>query len=723
MALSLPLLGSSANSQIQIKKTNTETIFSEVGSQLDIADSLKKEELMPQKQDILVLISEVVIVGLEGHPDEGRLRTEAYDAMSIKPGSRVSRLELKRDLNALYATGWFSGLEIDPVDTALGVRLLVKVQPNPIFSGVEITPNNSLLTDAVINDIFAIDFGKTLNLNSLNLRMNKLKNWYSERGYSLARISGPNRINANGIVQLKVQEGTIKDIDFVFINEEGNSFKENGKPVKGKTRDWVILRQLKSKPGSIFNRKTLEEDIKRLYGLGLFSDVKVTLKPIAGEPGKLKIVLGITEQRTGTLTGGIGYSGAQGVFGSASLQEKNLFGRSWSSGFDFNYGEYGALVSFSLTDPWIKGVKHKTSFRSSVFISREAPQEFRAENGVKVIGVSDYYEAPGSTSTSTAYSINSAHGGGVGGPFASIDAAKAANANVSWFDYKGDSILLNRTGGNFSFSRALNGGDPFKKSDWSVLLGMDIQQVQPIDYASQDRPYGVVNTSYNNGTATNGDIVCIAFNCATENTLLGVKGAISYNKLNDLRNPTSGHYARFNSEQYISVGENSPSFNRARGTYSYFIPMNVLKLHKGCRPKNGEKFSCPQALGFQFKAGTIVGELPPYEAFCLGGSKSIRGWGSCNLGVARRYGEASAEYRVPIWRMISGNLFVDAGTDFDSQKDVPGNPGELLGKEGTGFSVGSGLSFNTPLGPLRIEVASENLDGDKRYNIGFGWKF
>ena len=205
--------------------------------------------------------------------------------------------------------------------------------------------------------------------------------------------------------------------------------------------------------------------------------------------------------------------------------------------------------------------------------------------------------------------------------------------------------------------------------------------------------------------------------------MVGFKGAISYNKLNDSRNPTSGHFAQINSEQYISVGDNSPTFNRARTSFSKFIPLNLFKIHKGCRPKDGDKLSCPQAIGFQIKAGTISGELPPYEAFCLGGPKSIRGWRSCDLGVARHFGEASAEYRLPIWRMISGNLFVDAGTDFNSQKDVPGNPGELLGKSGSGYSIGSGLSFNTPVGPLRIEVASKDFTSDVRYNIGFGWKF
>ncbi|WP_413293906.1 BamA/TamA family outer membrane protein [Prochlorococcus sp. MIT 0603] len=686
----------------------------------DIADRKDNKEIAENED--LVLISEVVITGLESHPEKVRLEYAAYDAMTVRPGSRVSKSELKRDLNAIFTTGWFSGLEIEAIDTALGVKLIVDVKPNPVFTEVIVNPEDSLITKKALKDIFKTDFGKTLNLNVLKLRMNKLKEWYSERGYSLARISGPNRVTSNGKVQLEVQEGTIEDIKVIFLDDEGNSVKENGKPIRGKTKTWVINRELLSKPGAIFNRKNLEADIKRLYGLALFSDIKVSLKPVTGEPGKIEIILGITEQRTGSLTGGIGWSGSQGFFGSAGLQEKNLLGRSWSSDINFTYGEYGALISFSLTDPWIKGDKHRTSFRTSVFISRDVPQEFRSSKG-HILGVSDYAQGTGSSPGSRVYDIDFAHSGVNNSAFSSVSAAKASDSNTSWFDYEGDSVLLHRTGGNFSFSRPLNGGNPYKKATWSVLLGMDFQKVKPIDYSAQDRPYGAKAINVVNNTALNNDVICIAFNCAKENTLVGFRGGMSRNKLNNPRNPTSGTFLSIGTEQYISVGENSPTFNRAKATYSYFIPINWLKLHKGCKPKAGEDLACPQTLAFQLKGGSIVGDLPPYEAFCLGGSKSIRGWSACDLAVAKRYGEASVEYRVPVWRMVSANVFVDAGTDFGSQADVPGNPGGLLHKKGKGFSVGSGLSFNTPVGPLRIEAASQDLEGDWRYNVGFGWKF
>ena len=44
-------------------------------------------------------------------------------------------------------------------------------------------------------------------------------------------------------------------------------------------------------------------------------------------------------------------------------------------------------------------------------------------------------------------------------------------------------------------------------------------------------------------------------------------------------------------------------------------------------------------------------------------------------------------------------------------------------KPGSGFSVGPGVVINTPVGPIRIEAATQDLSDNWRYNIGIGWKF
>jgi outer membrane protein insertion porin family len=224
------------------------------------------------------------------------------------------------------------------------------------------------------------------------------------------------------------------------------------------------------------------------------------------------------------------------------------------------------------------------------------------------------------------------------------------------------------------------------------------------------------------------DIICIGFtqndgSCPAENTLISFIASTSRNNLNNAVNPTSGNRLSVGTEQFVSMGENSPFFNRMRASYSFFIPAKFINFTKSCRSSNSTSEDCPQAIGFQLKAGTILGDLPPYEAFCMGGTSSVRGWASCDLAVSKSFVEGTIEYRFPVWRMISGTFFVDAGSDLGSQKDVPGKPGKLLKKSGSGYSLGGGVGVKTPIGPLRLDIASKELSGDWRYTLGVGWKF
>ena len=615
-----------------------------------------------------VLITEVVIEGIAGHPEQERVELAAYDAMTVRPGSRVTREELKVDLDAIYATGWFSDVRIEPVNGPLGVQLVVQVVPNPVLTEVVLLPEDNEIPPQVIEDAFSSDYGRTLNLAELQLRMKELQTWYSSEGYALARVTGPTRVSPSGVVELKVVIGTVAGVEVQFLNKEGETTNDKGEPIRGKTKPWVVTREISIKPGEPFNRNQLEADIKRLYGTSLFSDVKVTLKPVSGDPGNVNIVLGIVEQSTGSLSGGLGYSQSQGVFGQVQLQDSNLFGRAWNLALNLTYGQFGGLANFTFTDPWIKGDKHRTSFRTSIFLSREVPQVFQSQDNGDIVTVTDYED----NKSSTAYEI-SRDNNPAGRKFDDVGEASDLFPEESWFDYQGDTVALQRVGGNIIFARPLNGGDPYKNAPWQLLVGMNVQSVRPINFEGSTRIYGTPSRGIDD-SIPNENIICISYNCATENNLAGLRLAATYNSLNDPRNPTSGNFFSFGTEQFVSVGENSPTFNRVKASYTQFFPVNWLKFSKGCRPKPGEKLNCPQAIGIQLKAGSIVGDLPPYEAFCLGGSNSVRGWFDCDLAVGRSYGEATLEYRFPIISIFQGELFVDAGTDFGSQNNVPGKP-------------------------------------------------
>ena len=673
-----------------VEQSNTSLKINDVKNRLFQGLDIEQEKkffIAENKIDInqeSVLVSEIIIEGWQNHPEGRKLELAAYDSMSIKPGSIVDNRILNQDLNSIYASGWFSGVKIKSQDGPLGVRLIVNVVPNPILKKVELKPTSSIITNSYIESIFSNFYGTTLNLNELQNKIEVIKKHYESKGYSLARINGPDRIAENGIIELNVSEGIISDIKLRFPGADGESIID-GKPRKGKTKDWVIKRELKTQPGTIFNRKILEADISRLYATSLFDDVKVSLGPDSSNPRKVIIFLDLSEQRTGSLTGGIGYSNSSGIFATVGLQETNALGRAWSTNLNLNFGDYSTTYNFSLSDPWIKGDKHKTSFRTNIFLSRNYPREFKSENNGTIYAVDDTDTLPSDTFSS---------------------------------------IVLEKTGGGFSFSRPLNGGDPFKVAKWRVLAGMNLKKVSMIDGNGNKKPYGDMTPT----TGTLSDIICIGFSpedgtCPAENTLVSVIASTSRNNLNNSVNPTSGNKFSFGTEQFVSMGKNSPTFNRMKTSYSFFVPTKLINLTKACRSSNATSEDCPQAIGFQFKAGSILGELPPYEAFCLGGTSSVRGWATCDLGVSRSFVEGTVEYRFPVWKMISGALFVDGGSDLGSQKNVPGKPGELLQKSGSGYSLGGGVGIKTPIGPLRLDVASKDLSGDWRYTLGVGWKF
>ena len=630
------------------------------------------------EEDSNVLISEIVIKGWEDHPEGRKLELAAYDSMNTKPGSIVNNKILKKDLDAIYASGWFSGVKFQAEDGPLGVKLIVKIVPNPILKEIIIQPSNALITNKLVNKIFENDYESTLNLNELQERISIIKKWYEDRGYSLARIEGPERILDNGVIQLNIDEGIVSEIKIRFIGTDE-------KVRKGKTKDWVIRRELKTNSGLAFNRKILEEDIKRLYATSLFNDVKVSLRPDDQNNKKVVITLDISEQKTGSLNGGLGFSNTAGIFATLGLKESNTFGRAWSTDFNLNLGDYSTTYNFSLYDPWIKGDKYKTAFRTNIFLSRNYPQEFISKDNGRFYAVND----------------------------------QTSNSSDTL-----SSIVLENVGGGFTFLRPLNGGDPFKESPWRASLGMNFKKVSMIDSDGNKKPYATKKPT----TANKNEIICIGHTakdgtCPSENTLISVVAGGVRNKLNNNVNPTSGSLLRFGSEQFLPLGDDEPTFNRLRGSYSWFVPIRFINLTKECKSNVSDNNDCFQTIGFQVKSGTILGDLPPYESFCMGGASSVRGWSSCELSVSKSFAEVTAEYRVPIWRMISGSLFVDAGSDLGSQDDVPGKPGKLLNKSGAGFSLGGGIGVKTPIGPLRLDIASQDLSGNTRYTLGVGWKF
>ncbi|KAH9301792.1 hypothetical protein KI387_013375, partial [Taxus chinensis] len=122
-----------------------------------------------------------------------------------------------------------------------------------------------------------------------------------------------------------------------------------------------------------------------------------------------------------------------------------------------------------------------------------------------------------------------------------------------------------------------------------------------------------------------------------------------------------------------------------------------------------------------FSGGNVFGDLAPHEAFAIGGTNSVRGYEEGAVGSGRSCFVASGEISVPMYGPVEGAIFADCGTDFSSGKTVPGDPAGARDKPGSGYGYGVGIRVDSPLGPLRLEYAQNNLFA-QRFHFGVGYR-
>jgi outer membrane protein insertion porin family len=114
--------------------------------------------------------------------------------------------------------------------------------------------------------------------------------------------------------------------------------------------------------------------------------------------------------------------------------------------------------------------------------------------------------------------------------------------------------------------------------------------------------------------------------------------------------------------------------------------------------------------------------LPLFERFYAGGENSVRGYVRRHLGPLSSSGrplgglslvEGSLELRRPIWKELSGAVFVDFGQVSKRAFDLPF--GDLQ------FSRGFGVNYTTPVGPLSLYVGFpvHPPRGDRSWQINF----
>ena len=232
----------------------------------------------------------------------------ARAALAMHVGDAVSEAGLVKDRDAVYATGYFYDLYPTFEQVPEGVVLTYNVLENPVLKEVKIEGNTVETTESLM-DLVTVKNGELLNSRTLQENVQAIQEKYRADGYILAKITDLN-IAQDGTLTIKISEGVLED-----YKVKGNK----------KTKDYVILREMRQKTGEPFNANLARRSMQLVYNLGFFEDVNVKMNP-GVEPNAVVMEIDVKEKRTGSFGIGAGYSSSDGMVGMVSVSDTNFRG-------------------------------------------------------------------------------------------------------------------------------------------------------------------------------------------------------------------------------------------------------------------------------------------------------------------------------------------------------------------------------------------------------------
>jgi len=147
-----------------------------------------------------------------------------------------------------------------------------------------------------------------------------------------------------------------RTISLDYVVEEGPRVYIERINVRGNTRsrDYVIRREFDIGEGDAYNQVLIDRAVRRLNNLGYFKTVRVTNEP-GSTPDRVVVNVDVEDQSTGQFSISGGYSTSDGFIGEVAVSESNFLGRGQYVRLAGAWGQRAQGVEFSFTEPYFLG--------------------------------------------------------------------------------------------------------------------------------------------------------------------------------------------------------------------------------------------------------------------------------------------------------------------------------------------------------------------------------
>ena len=150
-----------------------------------------------------------------------------------------------------------------------------------------------------------------------------------------------------------------------------------------KTRDEVIRREFRQYEASWYDGDKIKLSRDRVDRLGFFTEVNVDTQEVPGSPDQVDLTVSVVEKPTGSLQLGAGYSSAEKVALTFGITQENVFGSGNFLGVQVNTSKYNRTLSLTATDPYFTADGISRTF--SIYHTTTRPYQTSTDGDYKLV--------------------------------------------------------------------------------------------------------------------------------------------------------------------------------------------------------------------------------------------------------------------------------------------------------------------------------------------------
>ncbi|MGZ5804594.1 MAG: outer membrane protein assembly factor BamA [Xanthobacteraceae bacterium] len=267
----------------------------------------------------------------------------------------ADRVEADRDLlRKFYLKNGYADVrvvsaaaEFDPDKKGFVITYTIDEGAQYRFGTVDIISTISNVDANALRPKLRMSPGGVYNADAIDKTVEDLTIDIAKRGYPFAVVRPRGERNFERHV-----------VDLAFLIDEGPHTYVERINIRGntRTRDYVIRREFDIAEGDAYNRALIDRAERRLKNLNYFKSVKITNEP-GSAPDRIIINVDVEEQSTGEFSFSGGFSSADGLLGEVSVGERNLLGRGQSVRAAVQYGTRARGFDFSFVEPYFLGYR------------------------------------------------------------------------------------------------------------------------------------------------------------------------------------------------------------------------------------------------------------------------------------------------------------------------------------------------------------------------------